>query len=232
MQSPKQTRNNSTSYSRRCGNAWPRLPRFFLTVQQGGDIFFHYILWDDASKLQAQGLLDAQGKTVIATLQDIFDDVASDLAVRFYTSLAGGADIRQSFNEATAAIRTEIGDDLLSYYHGVPEEKFLWPWELYLATDANTWNLPAAARDPLFGLPALPFGDLPAKPYRHLNWFTRKHAEVFFGRGRQIRNLYDLAATPNTAPFVLLYGQSGVGKSSLLEAGLLPCLESNYVVRY
>ncbi len=83
----------------------------------------------------------------------------------------------------------------------------------------------------LFGLPPLPERDLPESPYKHLNWFRRADAEVFFGRGHQIRKLYGLL-TAGTQPIILFYGQSGVGKSSLLDAGLIPRLEQSCEVRY
>ncbi|MFY7892034.1 MAG: hypothetical protein ACOVOJ_05070 [Pirellula sp.] len=37
---------------------------------------------------------------------------------------------------------------------------------------------------------------------------------------------------PNTAPILLFYGQSGIGKSSILDAGLIPRLEQGFEVRY
>ena len=92
--------------------------------------------------------------------------------------------------------------------------------------------LPLAAGDALFGLPALPSLDLPDKPYRYLDWYHREDAEVFFGRGREIRALYDGVTAAGSPPIVLYYGQSGVGKSSLLAAGLLPRLEGSHDVRY
>jgi hypothetical protein len=64
----------------------------------------------------------------------------------------------------------------------------------------------------------------------HPHPYTREHARIFFGRGRQVRDLYNRISDPLSQPVILLYGQSGVGKSSLLEAGLLPRLESNYEV--
>ncbi|NJN81376.1 MAG: ATP-binding protein, partial [Caldilineaceae bacterium] len=85
---------------------------------------------------------------------------------------------------------------------------------------------------PLFGLPELPRLDLPATPFRHLHWYRREDAEIFFGRGKDIRDLYQRVASPDGAPIVLFYGQSGVGKSSLLAAGLLPRLEQGYRALY
>ena len=85
------------------------------------------------------------------------------------------------------------------------------------------------AGDPLLGLPPLPKAiGWPDEPFRGLKWFTRKEARIFFGRGREIRELYDKARRSGEAgePDVLLFcGQTGVGKSSVLDAGLRPRLE-------
>jgi len=58
-------------------------------------------------------------------------------------------------------------------------------------------------------------------PYRGLEPFDERDADFFFGRERESRlitaNLYAAALT-------LLYGASGVGKSSVLRAGVLPLL--------
>ena len=84
---------------------------------------------------------------------------------------------------------------------------------------------------PLDALP-LPTMDLPASPYRRLQWFRREDAGVFFGRDHEIRALYDAITKQWSDPIVLFYGESGVGKSSLLAAGLLPRLEASHEVRY
>jgi Cdc6-like AAA superfamily ATPase len=65
-----------------------------------------------------------------------------------------------------------------------------------------------------------------------LERYERKHARIFFGRSPKIRALYDKIIKPESPPLILLYGQSGVGKSSLLEAGLLPRLEGSHNVIY
>ena len=204
----------------------------FLGQQQGLQLVF---LNCCSTQPQVHGLLEANISAVIATSQSIADQLATDLAARFYNGLAGGATIRTAYNEAVASIKTEIGDDLLQCYLEAAGGENRWPWDIYVkegAEIADQWNLPQAVHDPLFGLSSLPPGDLPAKPFRHLHWFERGYAEVFFGRNYQIRELYDRVTSPHTAPIILVYGQSGVGKSSLLAAGLIPRLEAHFEVRY
>ena len=188
---------------------------------------------------QVQGLLDAQVSVVIATAQAIDDAVATEFASRFYHGLACGMTIETAYKEAEAALRIARGSATRNFYAvSTGEREQLvdrFPWLLALrpgAEIAGQWNLPKAAGDPLFGLPPLPPLDLPESPYRQLNWYGREHAELFCGRGQEIRDLYQLVTESATAPIILLYGQSGVGKSSLLAAGLLPRLEPDYAVYY
>ncbi len=98
--------------------------------------------------------------------------------------------------------------------------------------DGRLFDLPSATDDPLFDLPALPQRDLPDDPFHYLDWYPEKDAEIFFGRGREIRDLYDRVTAPDGDPIILLYGQSGVGKSSLLAAGLLPRLKASHEIHY
>jgi len=79
--------------------------------------------------------------------------------------------------------------------------------------------------DPYWGLPLPSPQPLPSTPYRILNRFTSKDAEIFFGRGRDVRELYQKLIFAGNAPVILLYGQSGAGKSSMLDAGLRPRIE-------
>jgi len=60
-------------------------------------------------------------------------------------------------------------------------------------------------------------------PYRGLAAMTESDADFFFGRGRETAEVIGaLAATPNKFPVLL--GNSGVGKSSLAQAGVLAAL--------
>ena len=207
----------------------------FLGHQTGLQLAF---LNGCSTQSQAQGLLDAGVAVVVATSQAIDDRAATEFASRFYAGLAGGASLGTAFGEAQAALRTEGGG--LTRHIGAAEEggppaDDRLPWERHVRPGAETaleWSLPEAANDPLFPLPPLPRLDLPATPYRHLEWFRREDAEIFFGRGQEIAGLYRRATATEGDPIILFYGQSGVGKSSVLAAGLLPRLEGSHLVHY
>lgn len=209
----------------------------FLGQQQGLHLVF---LNGCSTQHQTDGLLQAGIAAVVSTSRAIDDKVAVEFACQFYQGLAGGAAIRTAYNEAEAAVHTASGGNTRGLYFGSKDHSksqidvYRWPWDLFLrhgSETADEWNLPEAVNDPMFGLPPLPERDLPESPYRYLSWFRREDAEVFFGRGHEIRKLYGLITT-GAQPIILFYGQSGVGKSSLLDAGLLPRLEQTCEVAY
>ncbi|MDZ7333277.1 MAG: hypothetical protein ONB31_14985 [candidate division KSB1 bacterium] len=204
----------------------------FLGQQRGLQFVF---LNGCSTQPQAMGLLHNNVSVVIATSQTIIDQLATRFAARFYAGLSGGASIRIAFNEAAASIKAELGEDLAQYYRDCGLEADRWPWDIYVRAGADVtdnWNLPDAADDPLFGLPKIPPAELPKVPFCTLHWFDRDHAEVFFGREYQIRELYQRILSPHALPIQLIYGQCGVGKSSFLAAGLLSRLASAAEVRY
>lgn len=65
-------------------------------------------------------------------------------------------------------------------------------------------------------------------PYRRLDTFREVDAEFFFGRERVVRRLLDsLRREPS---FLAVLGPSGGGKSSLIQAGLIPALRQGKVL--
>lgn len=102
------------------------------------------------------------------------------------------------------------------------------PVDLILQATGDLLPVP----DPCRGLPGLPRQPLPASPFRFLDRFSTADAEIFFGRNREIRRVRDTVIAEGGPAVVLLYGQSGAGKSSFLDAGLLPRLSGNYAVAY
>jgi formylglycine-generating enzyme required for sulfatase activity len=65
-------------------------------------------------------------------------------------------------------------------------------------------------------------------PYPGLMHFTRKHARVFFGRDVELCEILDRMRQP-PGRFIIISGDSGVGKSSVVDAGILPKLEDGSV---
>ena len=70
----------------------------------------------------------------------------------------------------------------------------------------------------------------PESPYKGLDYFKEEDSKIFFGRGQEIRKLYNKIKNRN---ILFLYGQSGSGKSSLLFAGLKPRVEfKGWAIKY
>ena len=171
---------------------------------------------------------------VMATSTLIPDAGAITFAEWFYKALAAGKNLNDALLQAQGSVLTQ-GD--VERHLGIVAQKAQENpdefWKLYGDDEAIVWTLGDALHDPLFGLPEPQKYDLPAKPFRHLNWFTEKDWEIFFGRRKWIRKLYDVAINLETDPVFLFYGQTGVGKSSVLSAGLMAWIKAKgYEVCY
>jgi WD40 repeat protein len=72
-------------------------------------------------------------------------------------------------------------------------------------------------------------------PYRGFKPFEFEHAAIFFGRTRAIDEVIGQLrdqVSQGKPPFVVIFGGSGSGKSSLLRAGVIPALASGGVERF
>lgn len=109
-------------------------------------------------------------------------------------------------------------------------------WREGLLAELSTWRrlidaallyedelLALAARGgfPVEALPVPAPSRLPVTPYKDLAPFTANDALIFFGRREAIQTILHTLRDP-TPQVVLVVGPSGVGKSSLLQAGVLP----------
>ena len=54
-------------------------------------------------------------------------------------------------------------------------------------------------------------------PFKFLDAYRKEDGEIFFGRDAEIEQLYQLIFQSN---ITLVYGQSGTGKTSLVQCGL------------
>ena len=170
----------------------------FLAQQRGLQLVF---LNGCSTEGQVSDLLDAGVHAVIATDQAVEDTMATSFAARFYQGLAGGAAIGTAFEQAKAAMQMQGGAvfrHLGAAEEEQPEDGRL-PWRLHTRPGAEgsaDWDLAKAANDPFYGLPELPPTALPNRPYLYLDQYTAKQAAIFFGRGREIRALYDRVTAP------------------------------------
>lgn len=183
----------------------------------------------------AEGLIAVGVPVVIGTDEVIDDELATLWATRFYRGLGAGLSIRRAFDDAVDEARmspqaSQLRGVYLESADAVPNAL---PWRIHVhpgKEEQLEWSL--TQYDPLLGLPEPKAIDLPDPPFLFFRRYGRAYAPVFFGRAQHIRLLYGQIANPDNAPLILLHGQSGSGKSSLLEAGLAPRLEAEYEVIY
>lgn len=95
------------------------------------------------------------------------------------------------------------------------------PEARYSSAEALADALAAQIAGP--ALPTAPEGN----PYRGLAAFEAEHRALFFGRGAEARAVVDRL---REHAFAVITGDSGVGKSSLCRAGVLPLIESGALV--
>ena len=82
------------------------------------------------------------------------------------------------------------------------------------------------------GEDAVPVSWYKGTPYRGLEAFDYDHSAVFFGRTRAIGAVKEalIRQAENGCAFVLVFGMSGGGKSSLVRAGVLPTITQPGVI--
>jgi hypothetical protein len=189
-----------------------------------------------SSQRQAIDLIEEGVPAVIGTSSAIKDEIATEISGRFYNGLASGLSIEQTWQQTLDILKTKTDTKKSKGLKLRRDKSSDFPWNMYIRQGSEIvkdWNLPMAVNNPLFGLPELPQKfNLPEKPFRFLERYKEEHAEVFFGRGKYIRDTYNRAIDPHASPVILLYGQSGVGKSSMLDSGILPRLNQENTVKY
>ncbi len=186
----------------------------------------------------AKDLTKLRVPAVIGTSRSILDKDACIIADRFYRGLGAGMSIERAWEDAKSRLSLEDNKSE-NFTRGksfkLDDISKEIPWELYTRVGdekIKEWSLPDAANNPIFGLPELNkkyYVSLPNSPYIGLQRFEQIHAGVFFGRNSEIRKLIDKLDL--IYPIILYYGQSGVGKSSLLEAGFIPRIENSHHVK-
>jgi DNA-binding winged helix-turn-helix (wHTH) protein len=111
-------------------------------------------------------------------------------------------------------IRRQLGDDASSprYIKTVPKHGYI-----FIGNAAEAVGEGAATAL----APTPPPGS--ARPYKFLDYYTEQDTQLFFGRETEVEAICSQIIAHRSC---ILYGRSGVGKSSILRAGLMPRLKS------
>jgi len=78
----------------------------------------------------------------------------------------------------------------------------------------------------------LPEYELPENPFVRFEPFTKQMAELFYGRENETKELFDKIVNDTDIRTTLVFGPIGVGKTSLIQAGLLPRLDLLFKTSY
>lgn len=147
----------------------------------------------------------------------------SPFALALFEALEGKADIVPADGGDGLITATELYLYLESRLQpesikeGIRQTPGLWPLSRH---DKGEFVFAAPGRK--LDLPPAPPLNLDNNPYRGLESYEKRHAELFFGREDVIS---DLEKRIETQALTVVLGASGTGKSSLVKAGLLPRLE-------
>jgi hypothetical protein len=130
--------------------------------------------------------------------------------------------------------QTPDGQFLRAYHRFRTPDEF----ELLVERLLRHWVAEHVPRDQTLLWPIETMGS----PFRALQPFDAKHTAIYFGRDRKVtRTIEQLQSVgrayqtptlsgPRAVPFLLIVGESGAGKSSLMRAGLAPRLTAAGVV--
>lgn len=128
----------------------------------------------------------------------IFDDIWEDVIVS-----------DTALTQCIKSIRKQLEDDASNprYVKTVPKHGYVFIGDAVEIVDEPS---PQAAKDK------------PTRPYKFLDYYTENDQGLFFGREEEIENICSRILARRS---FLLYGRSGVGKSSILRAGVIPRLQ-------
>ncbi|MDI6781721.1 MAG: HEAT repeat domain-containing protein [bacterium] len=73
------------------------------------------------------------------------------------------------------------------------------------------------------------FPSLPSTPYKFLDYYDINDTYIYFGRKKDISRFLGHIASNK---FLVIYGESGVGKTSLIKAGLMPRIDPQIITIY
>jgi DNA-binding winged helix-turn-helix (wHTH) protein len=124
-------------------------------------------------------------------------------------------------------IRKQLGDDAANprYIKTVPKHGYIFIGKAVETDTASKSNDTLIAQTSARTQPEIPAQStrlVAPRPYKFLDYYTEQDANLFFGREAEIETISSQVLARRT---FILHGRSGVGKSSILRAGILPRLK-------
>jgi DNA-binding winged helix-turn-helix (wHTH) protein len=134
-------------------------------------------------------------------------------------------------------IRKQLGDDAANprYIKTVPKHGYIFIGNAYEADDEGKGKPPSTVsvspQQPQESAPQA-LRALASRPYKFLDYYTEQDSNLFFGREAEIDLIGSQILSRRS---FILHGRSGVGKSSIIRAGVMPRLKSqdqlSFVIR-
>jgi len=120
-------------------------------------------------------------------------------------------------------IRKQLGDDASSprYIKTVPKHGYVFIGNVVEADEELADRSGIVNKPVSLDSGAVQLGT--SRPYKFLDYYTERDAGLFFGREREVDSICSQILARRS---FILHGRSGVGKSSILRAGLMPKLKA------
>lgn len=190
-----------------------------------------------------QPLLQAGIETVVGTSHHLSQAQTTEFAAIFCQQyLVYGQTTGHSYEQAIKGSDILLGTQARQFaeLHGNAQLRLRRWWQCEYESKTKIIGTPPTPEPRIIGAPTVSTADLPPLPttlqppivpFPGTRPYLAREAAVFFGREHELSVLYNQLMTAQP-PIILLYGQSGVGKSSLLKAGLWPRLSEQFTRLY
>src|SRR5256714_1445872 len=124
-------------------------------------------------------------------------------------------------------IRRQLGDDASNprYIKTVPKHGYIFIGNVVDADEEVSLSFEVAARAESNSVISASLVSTASRPYKFLDYYTEQDARLFFGREQEVEAICSQILAHRS---FILHGRSGVGKSSILRAGLTPKLKAQH----
>ncbi|MEM6316472.1 MAG: hypothetical protein AAF960_02320 [Bacteroidota bacterium] len=205
----------------------------YLGAQRGLQLVFL-----NGCATQAQGeLLEAHIPIAITTKNKVSDDIAMQFAVDFYAELGVGCSIGEAYQRTVSLLQSRKRAAKITLRDAPlrPElrkrEKNEWILQTQSVDKQGAdWSLPQATLKPLYPYQLSVEPKFSAQPFPEQRAYTLEEVAIFWGRDYEISDFLNSILDEDSPDFLLLYGASGVGKTSLIQAGVLPRIPQNQIL--